>query len=189
MRGSIIPAFVDFPVEGAVIGGLLTGYADLEIGLLHCVSMVRDDFDTCLKTMFCDRGETRRINIGDALGRQYYSAVGLETEFSMAIGVMRHCLKARNLYAHSNWYDDRSGKLAFVNLEELANEKGPVKDLHSLTIHHVDVPFLDAVERFYVYADALLAFVNYEGRFLSGKLPSRILTKPPEMPYPPLHLP
>lgn len=189
MPQTILPAFVKFSTEAAIIGRLLAGYADLEIGMLHCASAVRDEFGTALKVMFRDRGETRRINIADALGRQHYAAVQLETEFSMAIGAVRHCLSARNLYAHCNWYDDNSGLLAFVNLEELAKEKAFVADLTSLDIRHIDVPALQAVERFFVYTDALLGWVNYEGRHRAGKMKVQPLSKPPAVKEPPLSVP
>lgn len=188
MRGSILPAFNAFPKEGAIIGRLLAGYADLEIGLMHAVSTVRDDLDTALKVMFCDRGETRRINLGDSLGRQPYKDLDLENEFSMALGDMRFCLKARNMYAHSTWYDDRSGQLAFVDLEELAAQKAKVTDLHSLTIHHVTEAQLAEVERFFVHTDAMLTYANYEARFKAGKLKTRIVNKPPAMTRPPLYV-
>jgi hypothetical protein len=68
----VMPAFHRFPNEAAMIGRLLAGYAELEIGLLHCVSVVREDFDAVLKSMFRTRGETRRIDVADALGRQLY---------------------------------------------------------------------------------------------------------------------
>jgi hypothetical protein len=186
MRTSILPAFDKFREEGEIVGRLLAGYADLEIGLMHCVSVVRTDFDTALKVMFRDRGETRRINIGDAFGRQAYKSIGLEAEFASAVSDMRYCLKARNLYAHSNWYDDHSGKLAFVNLEELAELNVEVTDLTSLTVHHVDKEQLQAVERFFVHTDAMLAYANYEGRLKVGKLATRIFPKPPAMTRPAL---
>lgn len=188
-RTAILPAFLNYPAEAAIIGRLLAGYADLEIGMLHCVSVVREDFDTSLKVMFRDRGETRRINIADALGRAFYRALGLETEFSMAIGAVRYCLQGRNLYAHCTWYDDHSGKLAFVNLEELAKEKMHVPDLKSLDIRHIDIPTLEGVERFFVYADAFLAWVNYEGRHRAGKMKVQPLPKPAAIKEPPLELP
>jgi len=71
-----------------------------------------------------------------------YSDRLLATEFGMAVGAVRHCLKIRNQYAHCVWYDDHSGKLAFVNVEEIAKDNTKLKDLTSLTILHVDVPFL-----------------------------------------------
>ena len=106
----VMPAFHRFPNEAAIIGRLLAGYAELEIGLLHCVTVAReeDDFDATLKAMFRIRGETARINVGDALGRQVYDKLGLGADFEMAVSAMRYCLKIRNQYAHCNWYDDRT---------------------------------------------------------------------------------
>jgi hypothetical protein len=105
----ILTAFVKYPEEGAIIGHLITAYATLEIDLLNCVVAARNDFDAALKALFRTRGETQRIDVADALGRQLYCQHNLGTAFSMAIGALRHCLKMRNQYAHCNWYDDRSG--------------------------------------------------------------------------------
>src|SRR6516162_3349233 len=116
---SILGPFLKFPDEAAIIGRLSAGYTTLEIGLMHCVQVVRDDFDAVLKAMFRGRGETARIDIADALGRHFYDDRGLATEFGMAVGAVRYCLKIRNQYAHCVWYDDNSGKLAFVNVEEI----------------------------------------------------------------------
>jgi hypothetical protein len=91
----VMPAFHSFPNEAAIIGRLLAGYAELEIGLLHCVSGVREDFDAVLKAMFRTRGETRRIDVADALGRQLYRALDLANEFEVAISAVRYCLRIR----------------------------------------------------------------------------------------------
>jgi predicted TIM-barrel fold metal-dependent hydrolase len=188
MRGSILPAFEKFPKEGAIVGRLLAGYADLEIGLMHAVAMALDDFDKALKDMFGVRGESRRINCGEALGRDAYKALGLESDFLAAVNDMRYCLKARNMYAHCTWYDDHSGQLAFVNLEELAKEKLKVNNLHSLQIHHVDEAQLKQLELYFAHTDAMLAYVNYEGRFKNGKININVLPKPAAMVQPPLYL-
>ena len=78
--------------------------------------------------MFRVRGETARINVGDALGRQAYDKLGLRTDFELAVSAMRYCLKIRNQYAHCNWYDDRTGRLAFVNVEDIAKGINPFQD-------------------------------------------------------------
>ncbi len=106
---------------------------------MHCVQVVREDFDTVLKTMFRTRGETQRIDIADALGRHYYHSYRLGTQFEMAVGSMRYCLRVRNQYAHCVWWDDHSGNLAFANLEEIATGHDYQTDLKSLTAFHVDV--------------------------------------------------
>jgi len=49
-----------------------------------------------------------------------------------------------------------------VNLEEIAKDNTRLKELGSLTILHVDVPLLMAQEQYFVYADKLLAWTNYE---------------------------
>ncbi len=189
MPKTILPPFVNFPGEGAIIGHLLAGYATLELDLMHSVQTVRDDLDTCLKVLFRTRGEAQRVQIGDALGRHYYRGHKLGTEFEMAIGALRYCLKIRNQYAHCVWYDDRSGKLAFVNLEEIAKENDLLTDLKDLTRFHVDIQLLMDQEDYFVYTDELLAWVNYEARHRAGKMAVQPLSKPKQISPPPLHIP
>ena len=129
---SIMPAFSNFTAEAEIIGRLLAGYTNLEIGLMNCVQVVRLDFDTVLKAMFRARGETARIDIADAFGRHYYDALNLGTEFAMAISAVRYCLRIRNQYAHCAWWDDKSGRLAFANLEDIAKGHSFLKDLATL---------------------------------------------------------
>src|SRR5262245_42525943 len=100
---AVLPAFPKFAKESAIVGRLLAGYADLEIGVMNCVQVVRGDLDAVLKAMFRHRGNTARIEIADALGRQYYAKLGLETEFANAIAAVKYCLRIRNKYAHCVW--------------------------------------------------------------------------------------
>jgi hypothetical protein len=190
MSRLILPPFVTFQQEAAIIGRLLAGYTALEVGLMNCVQVVRDDFDAVLKAMFRPRGEATRIDIADALGRHFYHDRGLGTEFEMAISAIRHCRRIRNQYAHCVWYDDKSGKLAFVNLEEIAKGNTRLKDLASLTVLHVDVTLLNDQEQYSVYTDEILAWTNHEGRFRDGKISSNPLLKPRSPPkLPSLHIP
>ena len=190
MARTILGAFVaPFHKEAAIIGRLLAGYTTLEVGLMNCVQVVRDDFDTVLKAMFRARGETARIDIADAFGRHYYAQHTLGTEFEMAVGAVRYCLRIRNQFAHCVWYDDKSGKLALANLEEIAKGNAHVGNLNDLTIFHVDEPLLTDQEAYFVYADKLLAWVNHEGRQQTGTIRTNPLTKPKQPAQPPLHLP
>jgi|SRR5271154_4660112 len=100
MVRTIMPAFQKFPPEARIIGDLLTGYTDLELSLLNCVQVVRNDFDAVLKAMFRVRGETNRVKVADGLGLNRYRELGLDVEFSDAIDAMLHCVKIRNQYAH-----------------------------------------------------------------------------------------
>jgi hypothetical protein len=165
---SIKSAFLKFVDEAAIIGRLLAGYSDLELALAHCAQTVRNDFDTVLKTMFRTRGESQRIEVADAFGRQYYHALKLGTQFEMGIGAIKYCLKIRNQYAHCVWWDDYSGQLTFANLEEVAKSNALLKDFQSLTSFHVEVPLLQAQEAYFDYTDALLVWVNHEGGFRNG---------------------
>jgi hypothetical protein len=167
----------------------LAGYTNLEVGLMHCVQVVRDDFDAVLKAMFRPRGETSRIDIADSLGRHFYHDRGLGTEFEMGVSAVRYSLKIRNQYAHCVWYDDKSGKLAFVNLEEIAGDNTRLNDLKSLTTWHVDVPLLMAQEQYFVYADKILMWTNYEGRLRDKKLQNNPAQKPPPLKQPDLKIP
>ncbi len=188
MSRTILGAFVTpFAKEAAIVGRLLAGYTTLEVGLMNCVQVVRDDLDTVLKAMFRARGETGRIDIADAFGRHYYAQHKLGTEFETAIGGVRYCLKIRNQFAHCVWYDDKSGKLAFTNLEEIAKGNAYLRNLDDLTILHVDEPLLAEQEAYFVYADDLIAWVNYEGRQRAGKIGTNPLPKPKRPTQPPLH--
>jgi hypothetical protein len=154
MPRSILAPFKKFAAEGATVGRLLAGYSNIEVGLLHCVQMGRGgDLDTVLKKMFRIRGEMRRINEAQKLGQPDYHRLKLAGDFQKAIRVVRYCLKIRNQYAHWVWWDDNTGKLAFANLEELAQRERPVRDLGKLKAHHVDAALLDAQEAYFVYAD------------------------------------
>lgn len=185
---TILRAFLTFKEEAALIGRMLAGYADLEIDLMHCAQVVRDDFDTVLKVMFRARGETQRIDVADAFGRQHYRDLDLGAQFEMAIGAVRYCLRIRNQYAHCVWWDDNSGKLAFANLEEVAKENTLLTDLDGLTTHHVDVPHLQAQLAYFDYADNLLVWANYEGRARANKptIPNRVA--PAQLAPPPLYI-
>lgn len=186
---AILRAFLKFTDEAALIGRMLAGYADLEIDLMHCAQVVRIDLDTVLKAMFRSRGETQRIDVADAFGRQHYHALGIGTQFEMAVGAVRYCLRIRNQYAHCTWWDDNSGQLAFANLEEVAIENVLVTDLRGLTTHHVNVPHLEAQLAYFEYADSLLLWVIQEGNARAGRpaFPNRVLPAP--LVQPPLSTP
>lgn len=182
-------AFNRYPEEAKIIGRLLAGYADLEIQLMHCAHVVRADLDTVLKTMFRTRGESARVEVADAFGRQAYKKWSLDKEFSMAVGAVKKCLKIRNQYAHCIWYDDYSGQLAFTNLEEIAETNDLLHDMSALTIMHVDVPLLRKQDEYFIFTDKFLAWVQFEGRTRSGELKMNVVPRPKQLQPPPMHNP
>lgn len=166
---TVLRAFLEFPDEAAQIGRMVPGYTDLEVDVMNCVKSVRQDLDVVLKAMYRVRGESQRLQIADAFGRLGYEALGLRTEFEMAIGAVRHCLKIRNQYAHSLMWNDNSGQLAISNLEELATLNVQVIDLRGMNVHHVDLPLLQAQFAYFEYASDLLIWVLQEGNRVTGR--------------------
>jgi hypothetical protein len=185
----IVPEFQKFAGEAAIIGRLLAGYGSLESALSSCVTMTRDDLDMVIKTMFRARGETQRIDIADAIGRPSYRTLGLENMFSEAIADMRFCLKIRNQYAHCQWHDDLTGRLCFVNMEEIAKEHTIITNLVALTFHYLDTVLLTHQESYFVYVADCLLFLNFEGRARAGKASVPHRAKPKKAHRPLLWLP
>jgi hypothetical protein len=185
---TILRAFNDFPNEAALIGRMLAGYADLEIDLMNCAKVVRDDLDLALKTMFRGRGNAQRIDVAEALARQPYHELGIGADFERAIGAVKFCLKIRNLYAHCTWWNDNSGQLAFANLEDLAKQNVPVHDLHGLNVRHVNMPHLESQFDYFEYADNLLVGIIQESNRRQGKIVHSGVSIPTPMTTPDLFL-
>jgi hypothetical protein len=150
-----------FPAEAEIIGRIVIGYGELEIALMNCVQMARSgDLDTVLKAMFRIRGEAQRISIGDVLGRQVFVSFGFDAEFSKAINDMDYCRIIRNQYAHCIWLNDGSGRLGFVNLEEIAKGNAPVPNLMGLTTRYLDVPLLQEQEIYLANVEHQIMWLN-----------------------------
>ena len=99
----------------------MAGYGGLEM----CVMETKRETDPIIKAMFRARGETQRLDIADGLARPSFKKLSLETEFGMAVGAIRYCLKIRNQYAHSYFWEEKHGKLFFGSLEEIAKSHNP----------------------------------------------------------------
>lgn len=186
---TIMPAFRKYPAEAAIIGRLLAGYGELEVGLCNCVAMGGIGLDKATRELFGPRGEKRRIDTGERLGAPEYQKLALDAEFMIAVTGMRHCLLIRNQYAHCQWYDDYSPRLAFVNVENIAHQTSPISDYRGLTTCYVDVSLLVQQETFFSEVDSAFAYVNFEGQKRTGTLPGCHVFDPPAPMIPPqLHL-
>ena len=178
-----------FKNEAAIIGRLVAGVTELEIGLLHCISNATGDLDAALKKMFRrHQGGKRRITAAAELGQQSFDKLKMGAEFGTVIRAMKHCVEIRNKYAHWNCYDDTTDRLAFTNLEQLAEETGTVNSFENLTKHYADVPLLQKQEAYFLYTDHLLSWVNFESRYRAGTLPSNPFEKPTPMEPPPFFI-
>jgi hypothetical protein len=185
----IVPEFGTFKQEGVIIGRLVTGYGALESTLSSCIAMGIGDFNVAIKTMFRARGETQRIEIADALGRPAYMDMGLGDMFSEAIADMRFCLKIRNQYAHCQWHDDNSGRICFVDMEDIAKEHAVLTNFLGLTFHYLTPTLLAEQEKYFEYVADCFLFLNYEGRRLAGTISTQIRSRPKKVLRPPLHVP
>jgi hypothetical protein len=181
--------FHRFTAEGAAVGRLLLGYANLEIDLMNCVQMAcGGNLNAVLKPMYSARSESKRIGRAEALGQPHFSQHHLTPHFQHAIAVIGRCLQIRNQYAHWALWDDNSGKLAFANLESLAKLKRPVNDLQRLRTFHVNAALLAEQEAYYIYFDRYISWLNFEIRVRAGTLPRNILPKPKRIKRPRLKL-
>ncbi len=186
---SIMSAFDDFPEEGATIGRLLAGYGELELHLCNCVGEIKNDITMVFKVMFRPRGETQRIDVADAIGRQPFQTIKRDTEFAMAIGAMRYCLKIRNQFAHCHWVDNHGRCLGFVELEEKAKNNDPSILIWQTPSHDLDVQTLANHETYFCYTRDLLIFLTHEARVQAGSVPKNPHTKPKQVKQPPLYKP
>ena len=182
-----MPAFKDFPEEGKIVGRLLAGYGELELGLCGCVATARGDFNAVFKAMFRPRGASHRIDIADALGRELFRAVKLGTPFEETIGAVRYCLKIRNQYAHCYWTADFGRCLGFAELENMAKQNAPVtSDMMAGKAKDIDVPTLKAQEAFFVFANHFLMYLSYEYPIRVGPKTKNPFALPKTEPRPPL---
>jgi hypothetical protein len=170
---ALFPALDRFKPEATILGRLLTGFTAIEYQLCMCVGMGGGDVEWAIKELFSKRGETGRVNRADKLGKAAYAEVGLGQEFDAAIEDMLLCVDIRNQYAHCIWHDDRTGRLAFAHMEELAKPVGPDPDPINLTLYHVDENLLREQERFFFSVKDRLNFLNYRRRQLVGAIGAR----------------
>ena len=185
----IMQPFVRFKDEADTVGRLLLNYANLEVGLLHCVQMASgSDFNAVLKSMFGKRGETGRINRAEQLGNPHFARHALIRDFHHALAVMRRCLEVRNQYAHWILWDDYTDKLAFANIESLAKLKRHVNNFDKLRRFHVNATVLAEQEAYYIYCDKFTLWLNFEIRVRAGRLPKNMFLKPKRVKRPRLKL-
>ena len=186
---SLLPIFIQYPEEGAIIGRLLAGYSELEVGLMLCVIAIRNDLNMALKTMYRIRGEAERIRVADGLSRQYFHAIKLGTPFEMTIGAMDHCRKIRNQYSHCVWYGDGSGFVKFSPLDEMAREHEVFTSFEGLPLRRVDLKLLQSQEAYFDHVSNLLIWLRHQATVLLGRAKANPYPKPKVLGRPDLYTP
>jgi hypothetical protein len=79
---SLMPAFLRFPEEAAIIGRLLAGYGEIEYLFAMCLASSASDEDTALRTFFSVRGEGARLDVGHNLMWKLYEAAALSNQYT-----------------------------------------------------------------------------------------------------------
>lgn len=181
----IMPAFIQFPAEAAIIGRMLAGYGELEYLLCHCMRDALDgDLNKATRILFRNRGEEHRISMADAILRPYYEQVGLVTEWEFARRAVFWCKGTRNQYAHCHWLNGDERGLFFTNLEKGAKS---VSGKVILQFFHIDTPLLEKQEAHFRYAGTSLIYMEAERRFRDGRLRRHIYAAPTGKEPPPRH--
>lgn len=185
----VLPVFPKkFETEGEIIGRLVVGYGELEIDLCRCIAAAVDDLNMVVRKMFGRRGETLRINTAVHMGRSIYASLELDQLFDGIICGMRRCLKIRNQFAHGNFYDDDTGKLAVVDVEELAKQKVMIEDFTSLTVKHLTQDLLEEQEYYFLHIRVCFDYLRCEGQVRAGTLAENPFAVPEKVNLPKTHI-
>jgi hypothetical protein len=158
MPSIYMPAFDDFPEEGAAIGRLVVGYGELEFHVAICLSKVLKDADTTFRTMFRLRSEAQKLQVADALMRPHYATLGLAKEYALGFAAVDHCRLIRNQYAHCHWLGFGAA-VQFTNLEPIAKKK---EGKMVIRFQDIDLALLRKQEEYFGYAYEWLRFLSHE---------------------------
>jgi hypothetical protein len=75
--------------EGTILGRLLTGYGELEVGMCSCLIAVEGMFDRPIRTIFRSRGAESRIKIAEG---------ALKSDFTRSVQFMSRASSATSAY-------------------------------------------------------------------------------------------
>lgn len=162
--------FDRFKREGDIVGRLVVEYGELEWDLCLLVACAIRDQDTAIKVMYRARGEAQRIALGDALARKHIPGGRLRSIYEMTIARLKDCTTIRNRYAHTVFSETADGRLAFLNLEDIANEHG-VADTSNLPLYELSMTLIEDEARLFVQVAQNLRYLNWEMQALNGQIP------------------
>jgi hypothetical protein len=178
------PAFDRFPEEGTLIGRILSGFGEVEVTLCRNAAHATSLHNTLFKTFYAIRVTSTRIEVADRLMRPYFERHGLTAELNTAMGMVWHCLKIRNQYAHCNWADHQAAGLFFADLQNSAETADFSHDWK-----HVDPSVLQEQFHYFAMTLELLEFTHHEMAVKLGQIPSHVWPRPIIPSPPPLHNP
>jgi hypothetical protein len=176
------------PEVAACIGRILAGYPQIEYSMVECLDAVRDDYDVVFKCLFRVRGETQRVEIADALGRNLYHEIDLGTEFEMTFGALRHLLRIRNQYAHAHWLATEAG-MSMVDMEEAAKSTAYAGGEGKVSLNILTPEIVQQQEQYGNYVNLLITWLTDEAKIKKGKTKVNVFPKPKQVAQPPLYKP
>jgi hypothetical protein len=146
--------------EGIIIGRLLAGYGELELGMCSCLIAVEGMFDRPIRLLFSQRGEKLRMKTAERALKSDYANTGLLDDLMQALESLDWCRQIRNQYSHCHWYWTSQEGLCFVNLEELAQQVTTITDLMA-NRHSIDVTLLTAQENYFWYVKECFIHLDF----------------------------
>lgn len=184
----LMPAFLRFPVEGAIIGRLLTGYGEIEYLYAMCLASASEDEDTVLRTFFSVRGESVRLDVGHNLMWKRFKQAGLSNQYQPTHTQTLFCRKVRNTFSYCHWADDHNEGLFYVNLEATAERKETAFRAAN-DWRHVDAAILKLIEEYFLNTQDRLMWLAAEYRVFNGKVRRNTFIWPEGKQQPKLHNP
>ncbi|KSV79559.1 hypothetical protein N185_00070 [Sinorhizobium sp. GW3] len=162
-------SFVSFKPEAELIGRIVVGYTQIEITMMNCALLPNNDnFDHVFKSVYGERFSKNRINTVSNMAKDTYDKFGILDVFLEALSRVDECREIRNSYAHANWWNDGSGRLAFLSLDPLAKRKDHLPGLGSEERRYVDLDLLTRQMEFFQDTESLLNWLNVEARHQSN---------------------
>src|ERR1700719_950715 len=145
---TVMPSFVEFGAEAAIIGRLLAGHGELEFEMGRCLGAATlGDFEAGVRSLFSSRGEAPRIKRARDEMVPPFKSGGLGAECVATLDDMDWCRELRNQYAHCSWYHTIADGLGFVDLEKIGSVPGPLATSRKM----LDIALLEEQEAFFRY--------------------------------------
>ncbi|WFU77404.1 hypothetical protein QA645_22890 [Bradyrhizobium sp. CIAT3101] len=178
--------------QGKIIGKILVGYGELEVGLLSCLVAVERHIDLPVKRLFERMPAEKRIKLARQTLLPAFADAGLEADMKECLADLDWCRDLRNQYAHCQWGWTSNDGLFFVNLEQLAaNHVGPITRVMNhprylgVSLLKEQEAYGDYVRECFIYLET--AYQAWDRRRRDIAMTAFVFSKPPKITRPCLH--
>src|SRR5262245_13749442 len=172
----LIPAFHRCPEAGAIVGRIMAGYGELELGLgLVVIAATGRPRDSVLRGIFEVRHATPRLNQKRDMGLPHIRELGLEVEYLQTVEQIRECMQLRHAFAHCTWADNAKIKTLFYTSLEEAAEANTGFDYKW---RRLDLGILETQEAYCVNTRNWNFYVEHEARFRLDERKKNVWPRP-----------